>query len=187
MNTEWHAKHPLRRGAPEAERIAWHLEHQRRCACRPIPKSLAARISASKAEGAGRRRTRSPARRGARPESTALEARPRPAAPKKVPASFARIVAALDGHPGVTYGGKGFGSTALKHDGKIFAMLTPSGEFVVKLPARRVDELIAAGAGTRFDTGNGRVMQEWLAVAAAQESWLELAREAYEHAVAKRR
>jgi dihydrofolate reductase len=30
------------RGATEQQRLAWHLEHQRHCNCRPIPKSLAA-------------------------------------------------------------------------------------------------------------------------------------------------
>jgi uncharacterized protein YdhG (YjbR/CyaY superfamily) len=42
MNTEWHKKHVLPRGASLDERIAWHREHQKRCACRPIPPKLLA-------------------------------------------------------------------------------------------------------------------------------------------------
>lgn len=74
--------------------------------------------------------------------------------------------------------GKGFGSSALKVDGKIFAMLV-TGRLVVKLPQQRVDALIAAGEGERFDPGHGRVMKEWLAVDPASEGeWVSLANEA---------
>ncbi len=93
---------------------------------------------------------------------------------------FATIVEALVGMPGVTAPeGRGFGASGLKIRGKIFAMLSSTGEFVVKLPARRVDALIASGEGTRFDPGHGRLMKEWVAVApTAAEQWLPLAREA---------
>jgi uncharacterized protein YdhG (YjbR/CyaY superfamily) len=37
MNAAWHEGHVLPKGASLEERIAWHREHQRRCACRPIP------------------------------------------------------------------------------------------------------------------------------------------------------
>src|SRR5271167_224017 len=40
MNAEWHKKHALPKGASLDERIAWHREHERRCACRPIPPKL---------------------------------------------------------------------------------------------------------------------------------------------------
>lgn len=73
----------------------------------------------------------------------------------------------------------GFGSSALQIGGKIFAMLS-NGRLVVKLPRRRVDALVAAGAGDRFDPRHdGRLMKEWLAVApGSTEDWLSLAREA---------
>jgi hypothetical protein len=58
--------------------------------------------------------------------------------------------------------GRMFGSTALKRDGKVFALCS-RGEVVVKLPAERVDELIDAG-GRRFDPGHGRLMREWVSV-----------------------
>ena len=49
---------------------------------------------------------------------------------------------------GVTlpHGGGGFGRSALRYRGKIFAMFV-RGALVVKLPGQRVDELITAGHG----------------------------------------
>ena len=63
--------------------------------------------------------------------------------------------------------------------GKIFAMLW-RGRLVVKLPRARVDALVAAGEGERFDPRrDGRVMREWLVLeTASQVEWLALAREA---------
>jgi hypothetical protein len=49
----------------------------------------------------------------------------------------------------------GFGSGALKVRDKIFAMMTPAGSFVVKLPKVRVDDLVADGVGARFEPGPG--------------------------------
>jgi uncharacterized protein YdhG (YjbR/CyaY superfamily) len=40
MNADWHKKHVLPRGASLEQRIAWHREHQKQCACRPIPPKL---------------------------------------------------------------------------------------------------------------------------------------------------
>jgi len=94
---------------------------------------------------------------------------------------FAKIVAALKRSRGVSVGAakRGFGSGALCVDGKIFAMVSSGGRFVVKLPRQRVDALFASGAGVRFEPGPGRVMKEWLAVDPATDvNWLALAREA---------
>ena len=94
---------------------------------------------------------------------------------------YATIVRSLRGKPGVEvgFGKKGFGSSALRVGGKIFAMLSSQGEFVVKLPRERVDELVASKKGKRFDPGGGRVMKEWFAAApGTEDSWLPLAREA---------
>ena len=74
--------------------------------------------------------------------------------------------------------GKGFGSGALKVNGKIFAMISSKGVFVVKLPKARVDALTDAGRGAPFDPGHGRIMKEWLAVSAAPAAWVALAKEA---------
>ena len=95
-------------------------------------------------------------------------------------ARYADLVAELAAEPGVTppEGGSGFGRSALKFRGRIFAMLV-RGTLVVKLPAARVDALTAAGAGVRFDANKGTPMREWFAAApACALSWSDLAAEA---------
>jgi hypothetical protein len=76
---------------------------------------------------------------------------------------------------------KGFGSSTLRIHTRIFAMLV-RGRLVVKLPARRVDALIASGAGQRYAPRPSRFMKEWVSLdpASADETWLPLAREALE-------
>jgi hypothetical protein len=99
---------------------------------------------------------------------------------------YADLVESFAGTPGVTLpqrpfaaGGK-FGSSALKVNDKIFAMLT-GGRLVIKLPADRVAGLIAAGDGAPFDAGKGKPMKEWLAVDLQRHSrWEALTREALE-------
>lgn len=101
---------------------------------------------------------------------------------------YALLVKAFLRKPGVTQDGKGFGSTSLKVKGKIFALFSSRGEFVVKLPLRRVDELIAAGKGRRFDPGHGRLMKQWLEVRSnSPEDWIRLANEALTSVSAKAR
>jgi hypothetical protein len=95
---------------------------------------------------------------------------------------FDLLIEALATSPSVTGPGepgrRGFGSSALKVHGSIFAMLT-RGRLVVKLPAARVGALIASGTGGPFDAGKGRPMKEWLTVLVDdEETWLVLAREA---------
>lgn len=53
------------------------------------------------------------------------------------------------------------------------------GRLVVKLPRKRVDELLADGKGKLFDPGHGRLMKEWIAIAEKQGDWVRLAKEAY--------
>lgn len=92
---------------------------------------------------------------------------------------YAEVVNTFLGQPGVSQEGKGFGSSAIRVQGSIFAMLSSAGAFVVKLPRQRVDELIASGDGDRFDPGHGRLMKEWLALRPTSDlDWTELAREA---------
>ena len=94
---------------------------------------------------------------------------------------FARVVAAVAGKRDVTRESRqGFGSGALKVNGKIFAMMTPTAAFVVKIPKARVDELVNQGVGERFEPGPGLVMKEWLAVDRHPELWTGLAEEAYQ-------
>jgi hypothetical protein len=87
--------------------------------------------------------------------------------PTDAETQFAALVAELSGEPGVSLGQggkKGFGSSALQVNGKIFAMVSAAGELVLKLPRQRVDELEAGGAGRRFDPGHGRLMKELLVI-----------------------
>lgn len=73
---------------------------------------------------------------------------------------------------------KRFGSDTLKINNKIFAMLF-KGQIVFKLPRQQVDALVAAHAGERFDTGNGRPMKEWISLdPSADVDWIALANEA---------
>jgi hypothetical protein len=74
------------------------------------------------------------------------------------------LVRIFVGRVGVTREGTGFGSSALKIRGRMFVSLSKKGEFIVKLPRARVDALVEAGDGVRFDPGHGRLMKEWLAV-----------------------
>ena len=104
---------------------------------------------------------------------------------------FATLVDAFIGNPDVTPPDETpsrnqFGSSALRINKKIFAMLV-KGQLVVKLPRSRVDALIASREGEPFDAGRGRPMKEWLAVAPAQEErWLPLAMEAMEFVASNR-
>ena len=93
---------------------------------------------------------------------------------------FADLVDELVGTPGVTppQGGSGFGRSALRYEKKIFAMFV-RGRLVLKLPARRVDALVAQGEGVRFDANKGVAMKEWLSLDPDSGlEWLKLAREA---------
>jgi len=90
------------------------------------------------------------------------------------------LVGELLGIDGVTPppGGSGFGRSALRFQGKIFAMLV-RGRLVLKLPAARVGALVAAGDGVRFDANKGTPMKEWLSLDPGYDrAWLPLAREA---------
>jgi hypothetical protein len=40
MNAEWHKQNVMPKNAPEAQRVAWHMEHAKYCACRPIPPTV---------------------------------------------------------------------------------------------------------------------------------------------------
>jgi hypothetical protein len=93
---------------------------------------------------------------------------------------FEALVDELVDIAGVTPPGGGgrFGSQALRFHNKIFAMLV-RGRLVVKLPKGRVDALIAAGQGVRFDANKGTPMKEWLSLDPQSElDWTALAREA---------
>ncbi len=76
---------------------------------------------------------------------------------------------------------------AIKIYSEILGAKSAKGRLVVKLPHSRVDELVSAGKGRRFEPSPGRTMKEWLAVPrAAQAAWLPLAREALDFAAEPR-
>jgi len=97
---------------------------------------------------------------------------------------FEELVAEYAGVPDIvppgsgSGAGSGFGSRALRYRRKIFAMLV-RGQLVVKLPKARVDELVGAAEGVRFDANKGTPMKEWLALAPESAlAWRPLADEA---------
>jgi hypothetical protein len=109
--------------------------------------------------------------------------RPRPAsdASDGSTARFGQVVDAFRDEPGVRLpeDGRAFGSSALRVDGKIFAMRSSADQFVLKLPAERVAALIASGEGEAYDAGKGRPLREWVAVKPSSGlDWTALAREA---------
>ncbi len=60
-------------------------------------------------------------------------------------------------------------------------MVSSNNQFVVKLPKARVDALVAAGVGERFDANRDRPMKEWLEVRSeSADEWLRIAHEALE-------
>src|ERR1700759_5488008 len=99
------------------------------------------------------------------------------------------LVDEFAGEGGVTppAGGSGFGRSGLRYRRKIFAMFV-RGQLVVKLPAPRVDELVAAGHGERFDAGKGTPMKEWFSLDPGSGlPWLPLAHEALAFAAGRDR
>src|SRR3954462_5441914 len=91
--------------------------------------------------------------------------------------TFEAILARFDGEPDVEQG-TNWRSPGLRVRKKIFAMLV-DGDLVVKLPADRCAELVAAGHGRPFSAG-GRQMREWAAISDAHaDEWMRLAEDAY--------
>ena len=97
-------------------------------------------------------------------------------------ARFAALMESFAADPAVdaVRGGTAFGAETLRSGGRIFAMLARD-HLVVRLTPPRVEELVAAGEGERFDPGHGRRMKGWLSLAARSSlSWEALAQEALE-------
>jgi hypothetical protein len=95
-------------------------------------------------------------------------------------AKFDDLVSTFVGVPDVLSPGfsKGFGSSALRVNGKIFAMLV-RGRLVVKLSSARVTELVQGGQGTNFDANKGKPLKQWLVVNGySEQNWEDLSNEA---------
>jgi TetR/AcrR family transcriptional regulator, transcriptional repressor for nem operon len=94
-------------------------------------------------------------------------------------ALFASITEPLLKSGGVT-SARMFGSNCLKVSGKVF-VVGYKGRLVLKLPAERVQQLVASGRGVLFDPGHGRTSKEWVSVAPeSRDAWLRLATDARE-------
>ena len=90
------------------------------------------------------------------------------------------LIDQLVGLPGVTppQGGRGFGRSAVRFNGKIFVMFV-RGRLVLKLPEDRVSALVDGGHGVWFDANKGTPMREWLSLDPdSDHAWLPLANEA---------
>ena len=57
---------------------------------------------------------------------------------------------------------------------------------ILKLPEKRMDELVSSGEGIRYDPGRGKVQKEWLAMAPTRSTSLGLAKEAMKFVASKR-
>jgi hypothetical protein len=44
INKEWHVAHPMPKNPSVEQRIEWHVEHSKNCACRDIPPKLKVEI-----------------------------------------------------------------------------------------------------------------------------------------------
>ncbi|MEP7254948.1 MAG: hypothetical protein ABI666_04180 [Ferruginibacter sp.] len=44
LNKEWHQAHRMPKNATQEQRIAWHMEHGKHCACREMPAKLKGEI-----------------------------------------------------------------------------------------------------------------------------------------------
>ena len=67
---------------------------------------------------------------------------------------------------------------SLKTKKKMFAMFS-KGNYVVKLPKERVEELISTGDGLPYDPGNGKIMKEWVIIPEEYANkWIEYGSEA---------
>lgn len=119
----------------------------------------------------------------AQPRKTAPSVDPRLAKVLKALAKDPRYVEVLAAYAAAQAGPRqGFGSDALRIQGKIFCMVTSRAEFVVKLPKVRVAELVKAKRGRHFDANKGKPMKEWFVATAAKAGVVALAKEAFEAA-----
>lgn len=50
INKEWHRNHRMPRNPTLTQRLQWHREHTKHCACRPIPEGLKKLLGVAKAK-----------------------------------------------------------------------------------------------------------------------------------------
>jgi TfoX/Sxy family transcriptional regulator of competence genes len=118
--------------------------------------------------------------RSRKPPKSAKAAKSSKQPASEIPPVLAPVADAFADIEGVSRRRMFSSENAFAVNGKIFAMLT-RGMFVVKLPKERVDDLVEAGKGKRFDPGHGRLMKEWISVEAGALPWVALAKEAHSY------
>src|SRR5207247_1430820 len=93
-------------------------------------------------------------------------------------ALFWELAGSLLGDPAVTRSTM-MGYPCLRINGRFFACVErATGNLIVKLPAERVNDLVASGTGILF-APNGRVFREWVAAPAPEPGeWTALLAEA---------
>ena len=90
---------------------------------------------------------------------------------------YASVKAHFEKVAGVTVNA-GRGAQGLKVGKKMFAMFS-KGDLLLKLPPKRVEELIAAGRGLPYDPGTGTKMKNYVLIPQAKKrSWIKLCEEA---------
>jgi hypothetical protein len=63
MNREWHKQNKMPRNPTVGQRLAWHLQHAKKCGCRDMPPSVRAAIAERGLNRPGDRQTVSGKRR----------------------------------------------------------------------------------------------------------------------------
>ena len=140
------------------------------------------RVSPKRAARAKPAKSLKPAKSGTPAKSAKPAKRRKPAKQPaaEIPPVLAPVADAFADVRGVSRRRMFSSENAFSVNGKIFAMLT-RGCFVVKLPKERVDDLVEAGKGKRFDPGHGRLMREWISIEAGVLPWVALAKEAHSY------
>ena len=72
----------------------------------------------------------------------------------------------------------GSGAQGIKRDGKMFVMFL-KGNILVKVPPKRVSEIIASGDGQAYDPGTGKPMKNRVLIPQAKKDlWIKYSTEA---------
>ena len=72
----------------------------------------------------------------------------------------------------------GSGAQGIKRDGKMFVMFL-KGNILVKVPSKRVSEIIASGDGQAYDPGTGKPMKNRVLIQQAKKDlWIKYSTEA---------
>jgi len=72
---------------------------------------------------------------------------------------------------------------SLKIKRKMFVFLNKE-NITIKLPKKRVTELLDSGEGLPYDPGNGKIMKEWVTIPhKSSDKWMDFVKEGMEFAI----